>query len=141
MGFAWKLDGVTQYFVFTVLPFGLATACYVFTKLMRPLVRRWRGKGLRAIVYIDDGIVAVKGKDKAVTASQQVQKDLLLAGWVVNVKKSQWEPDRSIRWLGFELDLEQGQIRVPRHKMVAMKECLHLANSSLRVPAKLLQAS
>ena len=108
LGFTWKLDGVIQYFEFTVLPFGLATACYAFTKLMRPVVRYWRGKELRTIVYVDDGIVAIKGKDKAVAASQQVQKDLLLAGWVVSVKKSQWEPDRSIRWFGFGLDLEQG---------------------------------
>ena len=27
------------YYVFTVLPFGLSTACNVFTKLLRPLVR------------------------------------------------------------------------------------------------------
>ena len=64
------------------------------------MVRYWRGKGLRAVVYINDGIVAVKGKDKAVALSQQVRKDLLLAGWVVSVKKSQWELGRSIRWLG-----------------------------------------
>ena len=36
LGFAWKLDGVVQFLVFTVLSFGLATACYAFTKLMRP---------------------------------------------------------------------------------------------------------
>ena len=55
---------------------------------MRPIVtcRYWRAKGLRAMVYIDDGIVAVKGNDKAVAVSHQVQRDLLLAG-SVNVKK------------------------------------------------------
>ena len=39
LGFAW--DG--HFYVFTVLPFGLATACYIFTKLLRPLVRYWPG--------------------------------------------------------------------------------------------------
>ena len=38
LGFAWKEGEEIGYFVFTVLPFGLATACYAFTKLMRPLV-------------------------------------------------------------------------------------------------------
>ena len=65
LGFAWELDGIKQYFVFAVLPFGLATACYVFTKLMRPVVKYWRGQGLRAVIYIDDGIVAVKGERAA----------------------------------------------------------------------------
>ena len=51
--------GVANYFVFAVLPFGLSTACYLFTKLLRPLIRYWRGQGLKAILYLDDGIVAV----------------------------------------------------------------------------------
>ena len=50
LGFGWELEGVLQYFVFTVLPFGLSSACYAFKKLMRPVVRHWRGGGLRAIV-------------------------------------------------------------------------------------------
>ena len=53
LGFQWEC----QYFVFTVLPFGLATACYVFTKVLRPLVKFWRSKGLRTVLYIDDGII------------------------------------------------------------------------------------
>ena len=39
LGFEWG----SQFYVFTVLPFGLSTAPYVFTKLLRPLVRLWRG--------------------------------------------------------------------------------------------------
>jgi len=31
---------------------------------MRPLVRFWRGRGLKAIVYLDDGEVAVKGHEE-----------------------------------------------------------------------------
>ena len=42
--------------MFCVLPFGLASACYVFTKLLRPLVKRWRSLGLHVFLYIDDGI-------------------------------------------------------------------------------------
>jgi len=57
LGFSWG-DGVhRKFFVFRVLPFGLATACYVFTKLLRPLVKRWRAMGIRVILYIDDGII------------------------------------------------------------------------------------
>ena len=57
-------------FVFTVLPFGLSTACYCFTKLMRPLVRFWRSRGLKAILYLDDGVLAVKGKEEALKESK-----------------------------------------------------------------------
>jgi len=34
LGFQWLFAGRAQFFVFTVLPFGLATACYAFTKLL-----------------------------------------------------------------------------------------------------------
>ena len=34
LGFSWLRQGVVQYFKFTVLPFGLATGPYIFTKVM-----------------------------------------------------------------------------------------------------------
>ena len=42
--FVWP-DGRVRYFVFNVLPFGLSSACYVFTKIFRPFVHRWREFG------------------------------------------------------------------------------------------------
>jgi len=44
LGFSWVLDGVTKYFKFTVLPFGLSVGPFIFSKVMRPLVKYWRSK-------------------------------------------------------------------------------------------------
>lgn len=63
-----------------MLSFGLATACYAFTKLLRPLVKYWRGKGLRTLQYLDDGIVAVADEEAAKTVSLEVRADLAKAG-------------------------------------------------------------
>ena len=90
--------------MFTVLPFGLATACYIFTKLMRPLVKHWRGNGLRAVVYLDDGIVAVNGMEAAEQTSAIVRQELADAGFLAHEQKSQWIPSQKIHWLGFDLD-------------------------------------
>ena len=46
--------GARRYVTFKVLPFGLSTACFVFTKLLRPLVTRWQSMGHVFLVYIDD---------------------------------------------------------------------------------------
>jgi len=46
LGFSWERRRRTQLYIFTVLLFGLATACYAFTKLLRPLIKYWRGQGL-----------------------------------------------------------------------------------------------
>ena len=56
LGFQWALGGTrSRYFRFTVLPFGLSSAPYLFTKFFRPLVRYWRGLGIYLVVYLDDG--------------------------------------------------------------------------------------
>ena len=40
LGFSWVIsDGEPSFFMFTVLPFGLSSAPYIFTKLLRPLVK------------------------------------------------------------------------------------------------------
>ena len=102
--------------MFAVLPFGLSTACYAFTKLLRPLVKHWRAQGLRALLYLDDGIVAVEGELAALEASQRVRADLVRAGLVEHTAKCSWIPSRQAKWLGFNLDLEQGVISVPEEK-------------------------
>ena len=52
--FSWSEDGVTKYYVFTVLVFGLATTPSVFTKVVKVLVGYWRGCGIRIFSFIDD---------------------------------------------------------------------------------------
>jgi hypothetical protein len=39
LGFSWEFSGVRKYFKFTVLPFGLSTGPYIFSKVIRPLVK------------------------------------------------------------------------------------------------------
>ena len=86
LGFEWDSNGnvnLCNGYVFTVLPFGLSTACYLFTKLMRPLVRHWRGRGLKAIVYLDDGIVAINGERRAQEEIILVRRELENAGFII----------------------------------------------------------
>ena len=78
--------------MFKVLPFGLSSACYFFTKL---LVKFWRGYGLRIVVYLDDGIYSVQA-DRAKTTSEFVQSSLEQAGFVAHSVKSQWTPSYQI---------------------------------------------
>ena len=125
-------------YMFTVLPFGLSTACYLFTKLTRPLIRYWCGRGLKAIIYIDDGIVAVKGKDNAMRESQMVRRYLESAGFVVNTEKSQWEPCESLEWLGFKIDLALGEFLVPSRKVEELQALLKSMPDCEVVPARWL---
>ena len=125
LGFAWH----GRFYMFTVLPFGLSSACYMFTKLLRPLVRYWRARGLRILVYLDDGLCATAGRQRALEESHLVQATLNRAGFVVHPTKSVWEPIQRLTWLGFVIDLALGQIEVPREKVVALQRKLAQAQA------------
>ena len=94
---------------------------------MRPLIRYWRGRGLRAVLYLDDGIVAVKGKERATYESERVQSELSEVGLIVN----------NPTWLGFQINLQDGQLTVPDRKVGALSRLMQQArdNRSIRAMA------
>ena len=54
LGFSWEVGGKTCYFVFTVLLFGLTPAPFIFTKVMRCLVKPWRINVIRIAWFLND---------------------------------------------------------------------------------------
>jgi Reverse transcriptase (RNA-dependent DNA polymerase) len=104
--FHWP-NGVQRFFEFTQLPFGLSSACYIFTKLTRPLIKYWRAHGLNVFIYIDDGLSVCSSRAQALRASAQVRLDLKQAGFVVSEKNSHWDPAGRIQWLGFVVDSDR----------------------------------
>ena len=116
---SWVLGGRQQYFVFTVLSFGLVSACYLFTKLLRPVVWYWQAKGILVVVYLDDGI-AIAQRDKVHAASKSVKETLQQAGFVAHLWKSQWKPSTFVQWLVFVLDSNRGQIRLLEDAAVSL---------------------
>lgn len=99
LGFSWEVHETIQYYMFTVLPFGLASACH---ELLRLLIRYWWDKGLRALFYLDDGIVAVSGEAEVKEASDKVRRDLVKAGLVERTAKCSWIPSQQTLWLSFD---------------------------------------
>ena len=111
LSFAWTFSsGCTRYFEFSVLPFGLSSAPYLFTKLLRPLVKKWRSEAKAIVVFLDDGLGAAADRNKAKIASLQVHADLLKSGFLPNEAKCVWEPAQSITWLGTVLNTSTSEI-------------------------------
>ena len=50
--FSWRLNGVPRCFASAVLPFGLSSTCFCFTKLLRPLVKRSRSMSHSSFVHL-----------------------------------------------------------------------------------------
>jgi hypothetical protein len=81
-GFTWM--GVL--FVYTVLPFGCKPSARIFTRMLAPLVKKWRLQGIPFLQYIDDLNGANFGtlpEEDVVT----VVEDLHAAGWIIAFDK------------------------------------------------------
>ena len=101
LSFSWTfLCGRTRFFEFTVLAFGLSSAPYLFTKLLKPLVRKWRSGAKGIVVYLDDGLGSAVDYNNAKTASLPAHADLCHPGFLANESKCVWEPTQVISWLG-----------------------------------------
>ena len=102
LGFCWKgpQDRLCRYFVFTVLPFGLASAPYIFTKCLKPLEKYWRIQGVKIALFLDDGWIIEHVLHECKQVAREIRSDLNKAGFITNDEKSVWQPCQSITWLG-----------------------------------------
>ena len=117
LGFSWTTKGVTSYYSFVVLPFGLSTAPYIFTKVCRVLVKHWRACGVKIAIFIDDGIGADGSRDKCKVASKFVRNSIELSGFVVNDEKSEWNPIQLAVWLGLEINTKVYALKITEKRV------------------------
>ena len=89
---------------------------YIFSKVMRLLVKYWRSKVLSIDVYLDDGISAAQSFSKCEEHSWLVRSDLFKSGFVSNKCKCQWVPVQVICWLGIWGDFKDHCMLIPLEK-------------------------
>ena len=114
LGFAWKcpVSLHEKFYVFTVLPFGLSTAPYIFTKLLKPLEKHWRYLNINIAIFLNDGWSLAKDLQLCRTNSNTIKQDLLSAGFIPNDDKSIWEPTQMLDWLGLQWNTREGTINI-----------------------------
>jgi hypothetical protein len=124
LGFAWEHQGKRSFYKFCALAFGLSTAGFIFSKVLRTLVRVWREKGIMVVLYLDDGLVISNSKLQSLKDAETVRTDLANAGLIVNEAKSVWCPTQCIKWLGFELDSLRNVFIIPADKLQGILGCV-----------------
>ena len=112
LGFSWQVDGKTKYFVFNVLPFGKSTAGFIFMKLLKVLLKKWRSKGQKVILFLDHGLGGDVSYDKALLSSRYIRQDLIAFGFLIADEKCQWIPSQIIVWLGYLWNSKSGKLQV-----------------------------
>jgi hypothetical protein len=84
-----------------VLPFGLQSSAYIFSKVLRPLLAHWRRKSIQVVLYLDDSFGVAEDQEKCSKHSDIVKKDFILSGLVPNKDKCVRSPSQQLEWLGF----------------------------------------
>ena len=114
LGFAWEIDGKLRFFVFTVLVFSLTTAPFLFTKVIRVLIKHWRSLGIRIFAFIDEILGGGRSFNDALAISNFVESQLEESGFVINVEKFHWVPAQKGEHLGYVVDLKRGLSKMPQ---------------------------
>lgn len=126
-----------RHYQFVALPFGLATAPRVFTKILAPVLAILREQGILIMAYLDDLLVvdhSAAGLNRAVLLAVNCLESL---GWVLNRDKSALQPTRRLEYLGLILDTRQQRIFLPQSRVDSIRELIHIVLSSTRPSIRL----
>lgn len=111
LGFAY--GGKT--YVYRALPFGLATAPCLFTKIMKPVISRLREK-YRCGIYLDDGIMMFATMGEAEAGVKEMLQLMSALGIRISFKKSELTPTQALEFLGWRIDTGRMEVAVVERK-------------------------
>lgn len=111
-----------KHYQFNALPFGLSSAPYVFTKIMKPVVNILRKRGIKLVVYIDDFLIIADSKEKCQKQADEVISLLTFLGFILNREKSDLIPKNACKFLGMILNSANMTIELPTEKRGKIKK-------------------
>ena len=121
LDFFWLFKSKIKFFVFTVLPFGLTSAPFIFTKVVRPFVKYWRFN-----------------YEEAKSKSEFVQETLTKSGFIPNIQKSTWEPCKILTWLGIDINLSSGTLKITKSRIDNILNTISLILGNIFVSTRTL---
>ena len=123
-GFAWTEHGQTEFYTFCVLPFGLCTAGFIFSKVMRVVVAYRRALGYRVVMFLDDGIGGDKSYEEALQVSTFVRESIPKFGFLIAEAKCCWEPAQVCTWLGYVWNFVEGILYATEERILRLEATL-----------------
>ena len=107
---------------FNAIPFGLSTAPYLFTKLVKPVVAWLRQKGFKSVVYLDDFLMIGTSREECSENARETKNLLESLGLIINYEKSNFEPSHQCEFLGFILDSKKYLIYLTNKKRESIEK-------------------
>ena len=115
-----------RYFVFLVMPFGLASAVKCITRITKPLCSYFAKNGIRHSIYIDDGNVLARALALVIAHLDFVLNALKQAGFVILEEKTDTiETVSQVKlYLGFVVDSTTMTLKISAEKLQDLRQAL-----------------
>nr|XP_056702553.1 UPF0606 protein KIAA1549 homolog [Euleptes europaea] len=118
-----------HHFQFRPLPFGLASAPRVFTKILVTVMAVLRQEGIQVHPYLDDILICAQSREQSVQHTTTVVQILQAHGYIINFKKSSLIPSRSLVHLGVRIDSQTNSLSLPPERVYKI---VNLASSVIK---------
>ena len=124
-----------QSYQFRALPFGLSTAPMEFTCVVKEVKLMAQSRGIRIHQYLDDWLIRAPTRESCHQGTQSLLALCQELGWMVNMQKSELEPQQVFDFVGYQYDLLNGLVRPTQNRWEALQQKVTglLQNRSCRV--------
>ena len=104
------------FYKYIVLPFGLSISPRVFTKVLKPIISKFREQGFTGLTYLDDSFLIENSKEKCIKSVDKLSQDFENLGFIVNKEKSSFEPKQEMKFLGYLFNTVEMTIKPDQDK-------------------------
>lgn len=126
--FAFKIGN--RIFVWQFLPFGLSTAPWTFTRVMRPIKCALRKQLVPLHSFLDDFIILGTSPKEIRISSRLLVETLKNLGFPINEEKTDLTPRQSLEYLGVWFDLKLQEFSIPEEKVLKIRGICQKAMSA-----------
>lgn len=98
--FQWK----GSFLKFRAMPFGLTSAPRIFTKILGPIFSTFRDRGFLGFPYVNDSFIMGFSRKDCAEAVSWLRDTFEKLGFSIHPKKSMFEPETSLVFLGYRLN-------------------------------------
>ena len=128
-----RFQWLESLFEWQVLPFGLRCSPRVLTKVLRPVIAFIRDTwGILISIYMDDILIQGSSSSQALLSAQITALLLMVLGWSLNWKKSDFIPKQEVTHLGFIWNSVHMTISCPPDKVAKLQaQCRNLVREKV----------
>ena len=101
---------------FQCLLFGLPSAPWTFTKLLKPVISLLRSRGIRIVIYLDDMLILDQSPDRLASVFHSIVNVLKQLGFLIKQEKCSQVPTQRIEFLGSLINSTDMLQAVPSEK-------------------------